>query len=253
MLRDRLFGTAGELQPDFDGSIRMNSESPFRISSMVLAVACVLCGASASPYFLALSSTHMSADEQLSVAADMLRVSLSEFQTSGQKAVAQSHQPTVASRSALFPAISLVPFAPVSHSTTASAVGFVTQQPISDRSEMTTRRDDIHSTSFGRSASQRALQAGSVPQFYAPVTVYPVTVNVDNSDIIREISRVHERLNSLSNAAGSAAHPEAPTPDASAAAPVEHTDVPQMGRKFEYKVHNEPTNEEPASLPVIEF
>ena len=118
---------------------------------------------------------------------------------------------------------------------------------------MTTRRDDIHSTSFGRSASQRALQAGSVPQFYAPVTVYPVTVNVDNSDIIREISRVHERLNSLSNEAGSAAHPEAPTPDASAAAPVEHTDVPQMGRKFEYKVHNEPTNEEPASLPVIEF
>ena len=85
VLRDRLFGTAGEPQPRFDGSIRrMNSESPFRISSMVLAVACVLCGASASPYFLALSSTHMSADEQLSVAADMLRVE--PFRVSNERA-----------------------------------------------------------------------------------------------------------------------------------------------------------------------
>ena len=54
VLRHRRFGTARRRTPEFDGSrSRMNSESPFRISSMVLTVASILCGISAASYLAA--------------------------------------------------------------------------------------------------------------------------------------------------------------------------------------------------------
>jgi len=192
--RELSFEIVREVQPEFDGSIRMNNESPFRITILVLTVACILSGVTAASYLAALSSPRSHSDEQISVAANLLQMSLLEFQTSGRKEFSQIHQPTAALRQTLF--------------------------------------------------------AASSPE---PVTVHPVTVNIDNSGIIREISRIHERLDLLSNEAGWAVHPMAPTPDASTVAPVQHTDAQQTGSKFEYQVHDETPTEEPASLPAIEF
>ncbi len=124
----------------------MNSESPFQISSMVLTVACILCGLTAAPYLVSQLAPRAHAVDQSAVAANALQVSLSEFQT----------------------------------------------------------------TSLERSVSPLKSAWHSVPHFYAPVTVHPVTVNIDNAGIIREISRVHQRLDSLGAEANSNAQSEAP-------------------------------------------
>ena len=172
----------------------MNRESPFQLSSLVLIVACILCGVTAASYLVALSSLHANADEQISVAANLLRMSLSEFQSNGREVAVQSPQPIAASRLPIFPASSSV-----------------------------------------------------------PRTVHPVTVNIDNSGIIREISRVHERLDLLSHEAGSTQHPMAPAPDVSTFAPVQHPVTQETKGTFEYKVYEEPATGEAASLPAIEF
>ena len=124
----------------------MSSESPFRISSTVLTVACILCGLIAVSYLVSQLTPRPDVVDQSAVAANALQVSLSEFQT----------------------------------------------------------------TSLERSVSPSVADGHSVPHYYAPVTVHPVTVNIDNAGIIREISRMHQRLDSLGAEANSKAQSEAP-------------------------------------------
>ena len=82
----------------------MNSESPFRISSMVLTVASILCGISAASYLAAQFAPRRNSFHQTTVAASALQVKLSEFQTNGGHSVAQSSHSMVASRTPLLSA-----------------------------------------------------------------------------------------------------------------------------------------------------
>jgi len=75
---------------------------------------------------------------------------------------------------------------------------------------MISYRDDDQANSEETVVSPVASQGDSVPQFYAPVTVHPVTVNIDNAGIIRAISQVHERLDLLSAETRPNAQAEAP-------------------------------------------
>ncbi len=227
----------------------MNSESPFRISSMVLTVACVICGITAASYLVPRFMPHRNSVEQTKVAASALQVSLSEFQTNegGVHSVAASHQPVVAPELPLFPASNPNATASATLLKAPSAI----QQTDRRSASKSSSRDAVQTTSIQRSASPWASEGHSVPQFYAPVTVHPVTVNIDNAGIIREISRVHERLDSLSAEARSAAPSGATLHEAAATVPVQDADAPATESSSQYKVHDEQTNQTSARQQAV--
>ncbi len=183
----------------------MNSESPFRISSTVLTVACILSGLTAAPYLMSQLTPHPNVVDQITVAANALQVNLAEFQTNGGHSVAQIPLQGVTSRAPHFNTP-----AKASESATLLRIPTVAEQTGSKNKVMTARREFIQTTSVERSVSPSESDGHSVPHFYAPVTVHPVTVNIDNAGIIREISRVHQRLDSLCAEAKSNAQSEAP-------------------------------------------
>ena len=221
----------------------MNSESPFRISSTVLTVACIICGITAASYLVPRFMPHRNSVEQTKVAASALQVSLSEFQTNegGVHSVAASHQSVVAPERPLFPASK--PNATASVSATLLKAPSAIQQTDRRSASKSSSRDAVQTTSIQRSASPWASEGHSVPQFYVPVTVHPVTVNIDNAGIIREISRVHERLDSLSAEARSAAPSGATLHEAAATDLVPDADAPATESSSQYKVHDEQTNQ----------
>ncbi|MBC7966805.1 MAG: hypothetical protein H7Z17_12880 [Fuerstia sp.] len=221
----------------------MNSESPFRTSSMVLTVACIICGIAAASYLVPRFIPLRNSVEQTKVAASALQVNLSEFHPDEGEvnSVAASHQPLVASRRPLLPASN--PPATASGSATLLKTPTAIQQTDRRSESMSSSHDTVQTTSVQRNASPWASEGHSVPQFYAPVTVHPVTVNIDNAGIIREISRVHERLDSLSAEARSAARSGATLHEAAATAPVHNTDAPATESSSQYKVHNEQTKQ----------
>ncbi len=229
----------------------MNSESPFRISSMVLTVACIICGITAASYLVPRFMPHRNSVEQTKVAASALQVSLSEFQTNegGVHSVAASHQPVVAPGRPLFPASN--PNATASASATLLKTPSAIQQTDRRSASKSSSRDAVQTTLIQRSASPWASEGHSVPQFYAPVTVHPVTVNIDNAGIIREISRVHERLDSLSAEARSAAHSGTTLHEAAATVPVQDADAPATESSSQYKVHDEQTNQTSARQQAV--
>jgi len=174
----------------------MNDESPFRISSMLLTVACLVCSISTAVLLVPGSGQRaQSVDHSTSTGA--LQLNLAEFHANQPGSAPEKDQPLPPTRRTLVPVSSSIPLkknigsgvasTPQSESHSVGGVGSV----------QTASSNLIESTVIDRHAHQGTSPVGSVPQFYVPVTVHPVTVNIDNSGIIREISRVNERLDSL--------------------------------------------------------
>ena len=101
VLRHPRFGTARQPPPEFDKfRSRMNSESPLRISSMVLTVGSILCCITAVSYLAPKLTPRLNSTDPAIIAANALQMNLSEFQTKGGggHGVALSHQPALTSR-----------------------------------------------------------------------------------------------------------------------------------------------------------
>jgi|GEM_PF-3173747 len=86
----------------------------------------------------------------------------------------------------------------------------------------------IETTSIDRAVTQSGGRGQSMPQFYAPVTVHPVTVNIDNSGIILELARVSERLDSLART---------PIPVEPVRPSIHVMDIQQSSTPIPYQVH----------------
>ena len=84
VLRHPRFGTARQPPPEFDKfRSRMNSESPLRISSMVLTVCSILCCITAVSYLAPKLTPRLNSTDPAIIAANALQMNLSEFQTKG--------------------------------------------------------------------------------------------------------------------------------------------------------------------------
>ena len=207
---------------------------------MVLTVASILCGISAASYLAAQFAPRRNSFHQTTVAASALQVKLSEFQTNGGHSVAQSSHSMVASRTPLLSAPTNPPRA--SAPATLLKVPAATEQTDRKSGVMTAHREHVETTSAERSVSSSESEGHSVPHFYAPVTVNPVFVNIDNAGIIREISRVHERLDLLS-AEAQAAKSAAALDEAVVTAPVQHSEAQPHENSSQKRVHDEQTND----------
>jgi hypothetical protein len=221
----------------------MNSESPFRTSSMVLTIACVLCGITAAAYCVSRFSPAISTDESSDVAVNLQYLNYAEF----QKNVRSSHphsepsfDATGGSRSIQKHYSWLRKSGPVENSGTSQAAS----SRVGESSTSHNGQEFIRSTGFERGTSLPSPPEDAVPHFYAPVTVHPVTVNIDNSAIIREIARLHERLDLVTDssqtvevfepAEGSAA--ETAVESLPPSPPVTSS---SLTRRFEYIVHSQ--------------
>ncbi len=174
----------------------MNDESPFRISSMLLTVACLVCGISAVVLLVPRSGLRAKFVDHPTSAGE-LRLNLAEFHENQPHVAPKQDQLLPPTRRTLVPVSSAIPLkanigSGGTSTTQSESHGFDGVGPV-----QTASSNFIESTVIDRHADQWTSPGGSVPQFYAPVTVHPVTVNIDNSGIIREISRVHERLDVL--------------------------------------------------------
>jgi len=220
----------------------MNSESPFRISRIVLTVACILCGISAASYLAAQFAPRRNDVDHSKVAANAQQVNLSVFHPKLGQSTAQSQHPPVASRSPLLSSSKTT----VKASASAIFLNAPIQTDVADRknSVITARRDNVQTTSVERSVSPLESEGHSVALFSALVTFHPVTVNIDNADIIREISRVHERLDLLS-AEAALAQSKATHHDAFVTAPFQGADAQPNESSSQKNI--------PAKLPVFEF
>lgn len=169
----------------------MSNESPLRISSIALLAACILGGILVVSLLLpkvapaTASRLGLNGDSGISAANQSLQVTLSEFRKRDETSTARrnvSSTPSAARNTA-------------PQSTTADLLRRSPQR-ITAISHKTNA-----STTVSRNVTEWVPHNNAVPQFYAPVTVHPVTVNIDNSGIMKEISRVHERLDSLAKTA----------------------------------------------------
>ena len=174
----------------------MNSETSFRIASIVLTVACILCGITAASYLAAHFFPYRNAVVQKKIAANAPQVNLSEFPPNPGQSTSQSHHSSVASRAPLLSASKTT--ANVSESSILLNAPTQTDQNDRKDSVIAARPDQVPHTTVKCGESPRESEGHSVSHFYAPITVHPLTVNIDNAGIIREISRIHERLDSLS-------------------------------------------------------
>jgi hypothetical protein len=176
----------------------MNDESPFRISSMLLTVACLVCGVSAVVFVLPRYIQRTKSVDH-STAAGELQLNLAEFHAAQPQSAPELDPPQPPIRRTLLPASSAIPQKKNIAVDITSATPSESHRAGATGSVQTTSSNFIESTVVNRHAHQWTSRGDSVPQFYAPVTVHPVTVNIDNTGIIREISRVHERLDSLAS------------------------------------------------------
>lgn len=172
----------------------MNDESPFRISSMVLTVAFLVCGVCAGVLLLPRYFQRAKSVDQ-STAVGELQLNLEEFHANQPNSASEKDQPLLPRGRTLVPDSSAIPLNKNSALTVAATtfgshrIGGVRSEPAASKL--------IESTVVERPANQWTSPNGPVAQFNAPVTVHPVIVNIDNSGIFREISRVNERLDLL--------------------------------------------------------
>ena len=173
----------------------MNDESPFRISSMLLTVACLVCGVCAG---VLLVPRYMQRAKSVdhSAAVGELQLNLAEFHANEPNSASEKDQPLLPRRRSLVPVSSAIPLKNNAASTVAATTQIGSHYIGGVRSEQAAS-NLIESTVVERPADQWTSLGVPVSQFSAPVIVHPVTVNIDNSGIFGEISRVHERLDSL--------------------------------------------------------
>ncbi len=216
----------------------MNSESPFRTSSMVLTIACVLCGITAAAYCVSRFSPARSADESSDVAVNLQYLNYAEF----QKNVRSSHphsepsfDATGRSRSIQKHDSWLRKSGPVENSGTSQAPS----SRVGESSTSHNGQEFIRSTGFERSSSLPSPPEDAAPHFYAPVTVHPVTVNIDNSAIIREIARLHERLDLVTDSSQTVEVFEPAAETAVESLPPSPPVTSSLTRRFEYIVHSQ--------------
>jgi len=172
----------------------MNDESPFRISSMLLTVACLVCGISAVVFVLPRYMQRTKSVDHATAAGE-LQLNLAEFHANQPNSAPEQDQPPT--RRTLLPASSAIPQKTNIGINVASATHSESHRMGAVGAVRTASSNFMESTVVERHAHQWTSRGDSVPQLYAPVTVHPVTVNIDNTGIIREISRVNERLDSL--------------------------------------------------------
>ncbi len=173
----------------------MNDESPFRISSMVLTVACLVCGVCAGVLLVPRYFQRAKSVDQ-STAVGELQLNLEEFHANQPNSASEQDQPLLPRGRTLVPDSSAIPLNKNSAFTVPATMQIGSHRIGGVRSEQAASKL-IESTVVERPANQWTSPGGPVAQFNAPVTVHPVTVNIDNSGIFREISRVNERLDLL--------------------------------------------------------
>lgn len=240
----------------------MNSESPFRTSNLVLTFACVFCGIIAAFVLIPRFELFARPVARSAVVFDLQQQQgFSEFQTNEGNSFVDSRQLEVAPRPLRLPesGTGKSTSIPVVHSGTRAS----SPERVRQSTSAVSHRCCVESTSVERSVSQHSAKENPIRQFYAPVTVHPVTVNIDNSGIVREISRVHERLDLLCSEVRLAEqiqqiHPTPPALEMQPAPPAKeiqekqeiHQDtvpgvpLPEPGvhktaRRFEYIVHDD--------------
>lgn len=147
--------------------------------------------------FLASRYIERSRSVNHSTAAGELQLNLAEFHANQPHAGREQDQPLPPTRRTLLPVSSAISWKKNVGSTVASTTQSESHRTGGVGSVQTASRNFIESTVVDRQSHPWTSLGGSIPQFYAPVTVHPVTVNIDHSGIIREISRVNERLDSL--------------------------------------------------------
>ncbi|MCA9009717.1 MAG: hypothetical protein KDB01_08225 [Planctomycetaceae bacterium] len=216
----------------------MNSESPFRTSSMVLTIACVLCGITAGAYCVSRFTLARTADDSSELAVNLQYLNFVEF----QQDVRSSHPHgergfDVAPRSQSLPEHDsrLRKSGSIENSETQRAVS----SRVGDGSASQTGETLFRSTGFARSSIPSSPPEDAVPHFYAPVTVHPVTVNIDNSAIIREIARLHERLDAVTEFSQTVDVFESTADSIAESIPPSASAVPAATRRFEYIVHSQ--------------
>ena len=175
--------------------LRMNSESPFRVSKMVLTIGCILCGITAGAFLLPKFRSPANAAHPLTSAVNLQQSNFSEFENHDQNHVVHTRLPIVTSTRPFFHASGtrvLRSTPPVD-----SIAEEIPPQPARQNRPLTSYPEFQQSISTERRTSQYSSAGDPAPYFYAPVTVHPVTVNIDNSGVIREISRINDRLDAL--------------------------------------------------------
>ena len=207
----------------------MNSESPLRVSSTAVTAACIVCGifvasllvkklAPTAPSFL-----HFGGDTKATAANQSLQEKLAEFQRDAHRGGSQHAAVTL-------------PEIGRESKTRSSIAEILPRSP--QRVVPSSHKSSVDTISADRSFIQWTPQEHQVPQFYAPVTVHPVTVNIDNSAVMRELSRVQERLDSLSKAQNAAEASKSST---------HNSEVDKAPAPIPYQVHRD-QNQDP-NLP----
>jgi hypothetical protein len=219
----------------------MNNEDPFRVSSMVLMVACLLCGITAGSYFVPRFSRPSSTVYPLSVTDDSRHLDLSEFQKDERKDAVQSFQRVVESEPPLFPVSQskVIASEPIEDSTSHKSG----QRNVNQDNLSPSHADYPSSVSAERKVSHSSSLSDSLPHIYAPVTVHPVTVNIDNTGVIHEISRIHDRLDALTTETRRTVQSPSTIDETATMPPTPPVKPRQLARRFEYIVHDDHATE----------
>ncbi len=193
----------------------MSNETPFRISSTAIMAACILCGVLVAALLIPTASLphHFGVYPAVNTANQSLQRTLAEFQ---RDEVVDPIRHSVVTRTGT-----------ARQSASPVSVAEILRTP-PRRAIPLSQANYVETTSLDRAVTRLDTRGQSMPQFYAPVTVHPVTVNVDNSGIMLELARVSERLDSLART---------PIPFEQVAPSIHMMDVVEPPAPIPYQVH----------------